>query len=81
MTIEAPPSKALNDVSKTVSQVVCSLSCTEVIKLRQRAPMVQPKVCTGDLTKRTSESSPITSEPMIPPTDPSEVILPAWSLE
>ena len=81
ITMVAPPSKLLNDVSKNVSQVVWSLSCTEVIKLRQRAPITQPNVWTGDLTNRTSESKPITSEPMIPPTEPNEVILPAWSFE
>ena len=81
ITIDAPPSKMLNDVSREVSQGVCESSCTVVIKLRQIAPMTQPKVWTGDLTKSTSDSSPITSDPIMPPTEPRDVILPAASLE
>ena len=81
ITIEAPPSKILNDISREVSKVVCESSCTVVIKLRQIAPIMQPKVWTGDLTKSTSESRPITSDPMIPPVEFSDEILPAASLE
>ena len=81
ITIDAPPSKMLNEQSRVVSMAVCESSCTVVIKLRHIAPITQPKVWTGDLTNRTSESRPITSDPMIPPAELSDEILPAASLE
>ena len=81
ITIEAPPSKILNEQSREVSQAVCESSCTVVIKLRHIAPITQPKVWTGDLTKSTSESRPIMSDPMIPPAELSEDMLPAASFE
>ena len=80
ITIVAPPSKVLKEVNKKVSQLVCVLSCTEVIRLRQIAPITQPTVCTGDLTISMSDNRPIKRDPIMPPTEPRDVILVAVAL-
>ena len=81
ITIVAPPSNMLKAISRNVSHDYCELPGDVVIRLKQSAPIAELTKCTGDLRLRTSEASPIVIEPIIPPTEPREVIYVASSFE
>jgi hypothetical protein len=51
------------------------VSCTEVMRQRHAAPIMQPIECTGDLTNNKSEHRPIKIEPHMPPTELRDMML------
>ena len=74
MMIVAPFSKALNVFQSRVSATVWSLSCIYIKRVREIAPTMHPTKFTGARTTNTSDKSPITIEPIIPPVEAKEVI-------
>ena len=77
ITIVAPFSNKKKLVMQLVRNNVWVFVCTETSIKMEIAPSKQPTVCTGDRTTNRSDMVPIRIDPMIPPTDPSDIMSPA----
>jgi len=77
ITIVAPFSNKKKLVIQLVRYNVWVFVCTDTSSESEIAPSKQPTVCTGDRKTSRSEIVPIKIDPIIPPTDPRDIMSPA----